>query len=208
VVQRALALDVAARFPTALAMAEALETVGVASPSEVARWVTELAGDALKRRRQAVDALEAGARDHEGAASPLSTPKPAAIGRAGNPLLPVIAFSVAGLVLAVIVVVVMSPLRVKETEAPGARPTTGDPVKEAPRPPPLPSQATAAPPEPAPTIHAQEATPAPAPNPPIKAAEPRVPARSPAPAKPSANCSPPFVIDAQGVKRFKVECLK
>jgi serine/threonine-protein kinase len=61
VVLRGLERDAAARFPTALDMAEALEDVLVpASPREVGAWVERLAGDELRKRAELRAAVEVG----------------------------------------------------------------------------------------------------------------------------------------------------
>lgn len=58
VVQRALDRDPKRRFPTAEAMAEALEALEPASSRQVARWVVETAGAAIEHTRQRVRELE------------------------------------------------------------------------------------------------------------------------------------------------------
>ncbi|MDC0741127.1 serine/threonine-protein kinase [Polyangium mundeleinium] len=56
---RALRRDADARFPTALEMAMALEACGpLATPSEIAAWVEEMAGDTLAERAQLILAIE------------------------------------------------------------------------------------------------------------------------------------------------------
>ncbi|MEJ7733992.1 MAG: serine/threonine-protein kinase [Polyangiaceae bacterium] len=73
VVMRALSADPAARFGTALEMAEALEAAArLASQREVARWVEGLVGERLAARAALVAAAE---RDDE--ASPFDEPSPA-----------------------------------------------------------------------------------------------------------------------------------
>lgn len=58
---RALSRDPADRFPTARAMALALEATGLpASTSEVGAWVTLIAGDALAQRAALIAAIEQG----------------------------------------------------------------------------------------------------------------------------------------------------
>jgi eukaryotic-like serine/threonine-protein kinase len=60
VVMRALSREAEARFPTALAMAEALEACGpVAAPAEVGAWVMEVAGDLLAELAGRIAAVEA-----------------------------------------------------------------------------------------------------------------------------------------------------
>jgi serine/threonine protein kinase len=59
VVLRALARDAERRFPTALAMAEALEGCGpVAPPAEVGSWVMDVAGDLLAELAGRIAAIE------------------------------------------------------------------------------------------------------------------------------------------------------
>ena len=59
-VMRGLERDRAKRYPTAHAMAEALEAaVGLASPREIGAWVAEVGQNRLAARRQVLDAIEA-----------------------------------------------------------------------------------------------------------------------------------------------------
>lgn len=58
VVMRALSRDRDARFPTARAMAVALEKVGVATTAAVGEWVERLAGERLKARLEQKAAVE------------------------------------------------------------------------------------------------------------------------------------------------------
>jgi eukaryotic-like serine/threonine-protein kinase len=60
VVMRALSREAQGRYATALEMAQALEACGpVASPVEVAAWVTEVAGDLLAELSSRIAAMEA-----------------------------------------------------------------------------------------------------------------------------------------------------
>jgi serine/threonine-protein kinase len=60
VVLRALAREAGERYPTALAMAEAIEACApVAPPSEVGAWVVEVAGELLADRAERAAAIEA-----------------------------------------------------------------------------------------------------------------------------------------------------
>jgi serine/threonine protein kinase len=68
VVLRALARDAASRFPTARAMAIALEEIAkVATAREIGDWVSATAGETLRRRAEILGAIEHGGDDGDDA---------------------------------------------------------------------------------------------------------------------------------------------
>lgn len=196
------------RFSTAAEMADALEACGVASASEVALWVNELAGPTLAERTKALEALSQLAAPEAPAAT---VPAPR---RRVWPLV-----AVAGVAVAVAVAWALFPLSTTggdQRSGPVAGGRSGassgaqqDGRAEGKSPPPPPVVVREEPPPP------RDAPPAPQPPPVTKPAPPPRPkpaadsvAKKPDPPKPAVSCDPPFTIDASGVKRFKVECLK
>jgi serine/threonine-protein kinase len=74
---RGLARDVDARFPTALAMAEAIEAaVGLVSTREIGAWVARVAADRLAARRRLLDDIEAETLGGPGEGARPSVPEP------------------------------------------------------------------------------------------------------------------------------------
>ena len=80
VVLRGLALDPAARFPTALDMATELERLGSAAPREVGAWVESIAGAVLATRAAMVSDMESAS--HTVATGVRRTTEPSSAGAA------------------------------------------------------------------------------------------------------------------------------
>jgi len=219
VVSRALALDPADRYPTALDFVAHLEVaVPPASSREVAAWVAAVAGQKLgERRKLMVDMpTSSGVMEVQRAVpaqvdTPAPTPAPA-------PPLPTLVLKeprtggwiwMGGIaLLAIVGIAAASALGVsmfrRATVAP--RPSQGLPVASdvtiaisvpsAPLPAdtqPVPEQ-TAEAPQPSVPSHAR-------PNRGGRTAPQRQPVQPPQP-----NCNPPFTVDGDGVKRFKPDC--
>lgn len=197
VLDRALARAPEDRFATAAQMADALEACGVASASEVADWVKDLAADTLSQRAASLEGLEK--LPPPDALVPPTLPAPGATRKAPSPALLVGAIALVA-VLAFGVWGLTSVLQRSLAEGPA----------QATRPAPLPVAMPA--PAPAPTPVAPTPTPVVEPPPTKPVSKPVVTAKKPEPkpepAKPGAKCDPPFTIDASGVKHYKLECLK
>ena len=162
------------RFATASQMADALDARGAASASEVAAWVTAMAGAALSRRAQSLEELERLPATAPAPERPAARSKWAAVALVALGALAVAAFWA--------------------VRAPSPAVVTAKTLE-----PPAAVDAGAAP-----AAIALPAKPPDEPPPPLKVK--RIVKGSP-PA-PSVACNPPFVIDSNGVKRFKVECLR
>jgi eukaryotic-like serine/threonine-protein kinase len=226
VVLKALEREPNARFETAHQMAEALRlAVGEGSRREVAAWVGRVAREGLARRAEQLEALEASAFHTQAAlalpvvtaSSPRAAPAPLADGTptratSATSILPSPTrpswrqrlpwiFAAAGLLVAGLS---------WRANVDGSEPSTSAPAGAAS----APAVAAVSPPasselpetdDSTPTI-ASEALPlAPASveSPPPKR-PPAAPLAAPARAK---SCSPPYRIDASGVRRIKPECL-
>lgn len=202
VVMRALARDQDLRFDTAAAMADALEAaLTPARREDVARWVEANASAALEDRRRAVRAAEGheaeqmapAARVHDaGAHTAIAQTGPV---RAA-PRWP---FAVFG-ALSLVAVGVSSWLRAPSVVAAPAPSVQAPPAIEETGPAVGGSPIDASAPAPSSSISAVISV---APRPPVPP-PPNVP-KTAAPKKPS--CDPPFVIDAEGKKIFRAECL-
>lgn len=200
VLDRALARAPEDRFATAAQMADALEACGVASASEVAEWVQDMAADTLAQRRASLDALDQlPPPDALASTPPAATPAPVAR-RSAAPLV------VGGLglvaVLAVAAWALTRPPAVIAESAPP--PPVKTPVTAPVVTPPVATPTTTPPPE----VTPPPVEPAPV-KPPVKPVA--TAKKPPEPAKPEATkptCDPPFTIDASGVKHYKLECLK
>lgn len=207
VLDRALARDPERRFATAREMADALEECGIASAAEIAAWVGEHAGDVLATREQALEALEQLPAEDE-------VPKhPAAHLGAGLWRIGAVgAFALATLLGALLWVRAHSAPQAAQGAAPAVAPATGDSF-EAPRRGSLtPARPLHNPLDQPPTVREVESGPGesdPAASPKVRAPPPATRRRSTSDSPPRpASCNPPFVIDTNGVKRFKVECLR
>lgn len=191
VLDRAFERDPDARFPTALAMAEALEAVGVASTAEVAAWVSSLAKDVLAQRGASLDALER------------MTPAPALVVPPAVPLTRARSTPRAALVAAGLVLVVAGAVGVRALLRPPQSPPALPVVVQPPKPEPVAPVPAPTAPEPTPAVPEPAAVAKPPKPAPVAA-----PRRDEAPKPAADRCNPPFTIDANGVKQFKVECLK
>ncbi|MBL8923181.1 MAG: serine/threonine protein kinase [Myxococcaceae bacterium] len=182
VLDRALERDPEARFPTALAMAEALERAVVATTAEISAWVSSFAQEVLAQRGASLEALE-----RAPATPAVVTPPAVPLSRTrSTPLAALIAL---GVVVAGLGAVAMRAV----LELPEPQPTPQAVV------PPLEATPAPVPPTPAPE-------PPPPPSPVV--AKPKPTRRDDASKSAPDRCNPPFTIDANGVKQFKVECLK
>ncbi|HSO31162.1 MAG TPA: serine/threonine-protein kinase [Labilithrix sp.] len=220
VIMRALSRAPADRYPTALAMAQALEqSMRLASPTEVAAWVRGRAAASLAERAAAVqsidgmqprasaeltppvvvrrDSARAGASTTANAVA-ADAPPP----RASRPW--AMRALVACLAIAIVALVALRGLdarRARSAPPPAAAaPVTmrADPLPVSPEP------VVAAPPV--------TATPSVAPaDPPVAKGPRRRPPASPppvaAPKPPQDPCDPPFSLDASGRKHFKLNCV-
>jgi eukaryotic-like serine/threonine-protein kinase len=229
VTMRALSLDPAQRFATAREMALELEAcTGIATPSEVATWVTSLAADLLGQRARAVAEVES--------ASDIFVAAGALPAKGGLPVAPAIAMDedktsvsdvsdVLGpaaiapaaattrrshIVLAAAagggaVAVLLAAIALYASRSGGSTPSpmpsgtaSTSTISTAPATPP--GTATEAPP-PSPVTAAVTA--------PAPSAGKTAPARPGARAAPSpaSNCVPPYTIDARGFRVLKPECM-
>jgi serine/threonine-protein kinase len=200
VLERALERDSEARFPTALSMADALEACGVATVAECADWVHQCTADTAAAREQALTSLE---KAIVASSEPrrLWTPR----------FIALVSASVVGLAL-----VALATWRLLT--------------------PPPPSSAVSTPPAVLSTLptapETKVASPLSSPERPELAPPERLPPQGPRKTKqrttktkattvptegeiaapgesnPVDRCSPPFVIDRNGVKQFKVDCLR
>lgn len=215
IVMRGLARDPDARFPTAKAMASALEELGPARALQVGEWVESLAGDALRERAARLAAIERdGTSEPE---SPVASPNDIPTQILQDPSAPVvdaiapviepeaplapkrrsralILFAIAALALLGGGAFAMTrraeptpEVAVPSVSAPAPTPSVSSVVASVSPPPPPPSAS----PPPAKTTHAPTH---------------KKPAVS-APPVTKSTCDPPFFIDAEGVKRFKPGCL-
>lgn len=219
VVARALESDPEARFPSASAMAEALVTAcAPARAPEVRALLATWLAEWHSERRALLDAL---ASDDETTAERATEPtrparpaaaRPAANARApSRPLPPIVYFAAISFLVPMALAVAWLWPRPRDAAEPTA--STQPVTTQAPTPTPSPPTSTA-PPPPTPTPTPSTATPTAArvatPTPPPTATARRVAARPPSSAAPSRakpSCDPPFVVDHEGVKRFRPECL-
>ncbi len=215
-VLQALARDPSARYPDALAFAEALTRAApVAKPADVGRWVESLCNEEVAARRRAIAAVEREV-DPESVPSTSEEPtrsvaaEPAVRGEANavSPSVPDRRRNVAAWVLgaagAVGAAVASAFLIGRE---PASAAATGDtvstPARSANE---VPVSAPASAPRPAvepaaPPIASATSTAA------ASASAPAVPIRSYPPSKPAVNCANPYTYDADGRKRYRRECL-
>jgi serine/threonine-protein kinase len=223
--QRALEREPDDRFASALDFATALDAHPAASAPRVAKWVSEIAAERLGRRAEMVRSFEQSQVDV--ATRPPAPPRPAPSGdaawtatdraserRRSKTLVP---FAIAGLLAVMITVIVIVQRNEKvvgpaaaATEHPGAteHPAATDNTSSSSANIPTPASA-----EPSPTVIASASASAPpsaassAPHADSPPAKPPRPVSSPTTSAPAVDCSNPFVVDAQGVKRVRRECL-
>ena len=220
IVHRGLLRDAAARFGSARDMALALERdVGTATASDVSAWVLHLAGDRLVGRAAMLQRMQAAAEAQSAArvvsAAALEPPTAIASEVTGIQVASrrkrgrVLALAAIGIALIALLLWQLT----RPTETPPAAQQT-PPVAPRPLAPAVALEPVAAP-APAPI-----AQPEPSEPPPQRAPRPRHlpnadrstadlarPPRTAAPAKPTAQCAQPYVIDAQGIRHPKPECL-
>ena len=220
VIMRGLSRDPADRYPTALAMAQALEaSTRLASSAEVAAWVRSRAAASLAERASAVQSIDSmqprasaeltpptGRRDSlaTGSSNSSSTvaeaPKPpAARPWAMRALVVLLAVAIGGLVA------------LRGLDARRARAAPAPPPPPASSLAPLPADPVPVPMlEPPPAV--APATPRSAEAPPPKGTRRRPPTSPPAstaaPKPPQDPCDPPFSIDDSGRKHFKIQCIQ
>jgi len=223
VVAKALAREPSRRFATADEMAAALErSTRVAAAREVGEWVSASVGRMLGERAAAIDGMEALSVPTEKAAAPsVSPPGPAAESSAITSLssatTPAMASRArlrnAGLVLVALASAGGLYVWLASTPGPLGGTDRASPASEAP------ARADDSAPAPVATSTAAVA-PSESTDEPVAANSPhdREPPRSsrqrpnaPAPARrgqrAGVNCSPPYTVGADGVKRFKPECV-
>jgi hypothetical protein len=229
VIMRSLERDKEARFRSAHAMAEALEsTMRPATAREVGAWVERMGGSDLVRRAEQAAETVGSVVTAQIAASP-SMP-------GGSGVAPITSLSAvtpsrltargggaqrglrsAGALLALVLVSGVVLLRARARELASAAPVTA-PVPSVTPPLPVPSTPT--------SMASSVATPgdAAAPSvpisstasstvsthaPPSKPARPRVATpNASAPTGRSVDCSPPYTIDSEGLKVYKPQCLR
>jgi serine/threonine-protein kinase len=235
VVMRGLSRDRSARFETARDMARALEACGpLPTATQIGEWVEETAGTALANRARIVSQVEQieDFPSAEGSSRPprifASSEEPTAVEIAVSPderksgidVMPdfqperrrrvVIIAAVAGFLLGAIGLWLAVPAERPVTRKPvGATIPAVSPVP--PEPHPVPSAAPEVPPLPIPTATATAPTPSATST---HTAPPEGSVRKPAPiprpkAKPAAktDCDPPYTIDQDGHRHYKMECL-
>ncbi len=233
VVMRGLSRNPADRFQSAREMARALEAaVAPASSWEVGEWLAEVAPDGIARRAREMQALEhaslsgadvpVGATSSDGSVDAGSVPSAnrsqvSGIALPHRPQAVALSRSVVVIASAVLVAALGAALllwldRGREERAMGAQPAT-----------PNVAATTAKTPEKAPEAPVAPTPPEPAasslPEPTTKAATTtRVTSKTATPtttttatsaktAPRAAGCSPPYTIDAKGIRRIKPECL-
>ena len=226
VTMRGLSRDPAARYPTALAMAQALEaSTRLASSAEVADWVRTRAAASLAERASAVQSIE---RMQPRASAELTPPaarqdsmvtgssntsstvanaaKPAARPWGMRALVVLLAIAIGGLVA-------LRGLDARRARAASASGSSPSPSPSSSSMPPLTADPVAVPP---PELTASPA-PGPAPAPSAEAVTAKGPRRrlptsppapTPAPKAAQDPCDPPFSIDATGRKHFKIQCIQ
>ena len=214
VVLRALSRDPAKRFSTAREMAREIENVTqVASVSKVGEWVDLVAGEAIAERASKVAEIESHSQIRAMPSSPPSVEPPAEPTEVSAPLSDsrkrrlVAQLAVAALALVGVIVALVAWTRRQDAPSNAIATTT----------------ATAAP-SAAPTVSATAAGATTASSPPLASAPIEPAARATSAPKPHARtpiirdfpttrpgakpgCNPPYTIDSNGVKQYKIECL-
>jgi eukaryotic-like serine/threonine-protein kinase len=217
-VMTGLAIEPAARFPSARAMADALQRLVPPSfPTEVAAWVEDLARDTLSQR----SALLADIESERGvpsiphpivdeaptiASQPSSmtavtpTNRPARDWRS-RPTIVAGALAVGVLIVAGIAFVRLASSQdgaASESAATGESPPSAQVTA-------IPAPSSSAPTlDPSASAATPHAAPAPRPAPAVRPSP-----ATPRPSRPTSrpNCNPPFVIDGNGDRQYKPECL-
>ncbi len=211
VVLKGLSREREQRYASAAEMARALErALPPARPSDVAQWVTTVAGDILKQRAQRVAEIESSSsppaavpegepiveQTHTG----LSSASPIARRRRTS------VFVVLGGVAVVCVLAALGVQRLRSSSVASPSTASAPPIVVASPPSAVafvgatsaPSSSIVAPPPPQPSAHPTEAT--------VATAPPRV-RHATTSASTAARCDPPYTFDEQGVKHFKRGCL-
>lgn len=206
VVMRALGRNRDKRFPTAKAMADAIDAIGVAPQSEVSAWLERFAGAELRARQATLDAV--------GSTPPVlwtggADPAPVlAVVRTRRRGVPKSAFAAVVATGAAVLVALVVSAR-SASSPPSSAPAASAPVASAALSPPsareLGPTGVEAPPEP--LASASQPTAA-EPSSASARPKPRPRAVSAPTAAPDNACSPPFEIDADGHKRHKPECFR
>jgi serine/threonine-protein kinase len=207
---RALARRPEQRFATARELAVALEEIfGVMTPRQLGDWINSVAGDSLAQRAERVKEIEirsssrgapavaADAHDTAPDAMAPAAPAPAPLpskGRRGGAILAGV-LGTAGLLAAGYLAGSRSP----EPAIAAAR--TAEPPATSREQPPAPTAV----PAPAPIAASASPEPTAAAEAPPSATSPRASAPKPKAAQP--QCSPPYTIDAAGIRRLKPGCL-
>lgn len=212
VVRRAVAVDAADRYPTALDFVAHLEVaVPPASPREVAAWVAGIAGPSLAERRKLTVDMPTASQAMEVPLPAVAQPgTPAAKPQPVRPLPTPVAkrrrgargIWIGGGTLLVIAVTAMAlSLGISRLRPATAVPQPSDDAPRASDPSAVTGAPSAVPstdPQSSQEPSAESTTP-----PPASHARPNRGGRA---APPQPNCNPPFVIDGNGVKRFKPAC--
>jgi serine/threonine-protein kinase len=187
IVLRGLSRDREKRWATAEEMADALEAAIPPAPSPaVGAWVRAGAGELLAERARAIDALE------HGAAAAVEEPR--APGRSRRRVVVLVA---AGATTAGILA--LAGWRARGAPASTAAPEASSVATAPPPSPPATAAASAAPlglSDPATSAHAR-----------APAARTAPPLSTVRPGTARAGCNPPYVVDAEGHKHFKIGCL-
>jgi serine/threonine-protein kinase len=192
IVEKGLSRDPAGRYATAREMALDIEAcVSPARASEVAAWVTRVAGAALAERARVVAALEASSLGEELAPPTKQAPTRKAV---------VLAAAIVGVLGATSAAVLLA------RRGAGGEPSAPAVVATLTTSPP--ATTTAAPSAPQPVATAASTAPPPAPptatTPPSRAIAPM---RATRPAR-APSCDPPYSIDSAGRRIFRPECLR
>lgn len=218
---RALARDPEARYPTALAMAEALERI--ATPvklREVGAWVQSLAGETLRMRADRIVELESAPMQPVQIVTAASASIPRRVTRGDDPTsmdaAPAASLSatqapkendaVRRYGPAIVLAAALATVAIALARRPGGAEAEAD--RGAERAASASSEAAATPlvvPVSATVASSSSAAPA---DPPVPVAtEGMKPISRPPPVNPSpADCVPPYVIEADGTKRYKKHC--
>ena len=189
IVMRGLAREPAKRFPTARQMAVEIERChALATAAEVAEWVEDLARERLRVRADRLAEFERQLRDIEVAAATRPPATPAGVAVDGPPGTPrarrgtiIVVIGAATALGAIAVSLLHHPA---QPEAPSIASAPGSAELQ-------PSESAV----PTPTAVPSDSQAAPTPT------KPRTRQRS------RADCDPPYVLQADGTRRFKRECL-